>query len=180
MDELALNILDITKNSVKAGAKNISVAVEIDPAADVLRIEIADDGCGMTPEFLAKVTDPFTTTRTTRKVGMGIPLFKMTAEITGGSFEIDSEAGKGTRVAATFVLSSIDRPPLGDVGFTAATLISGSPNVRFVFKYAYGNRVYVFDTDELTGFDVTDAFVVKYVGDMIGENIENINGGQYI
>lgn len=177
MDELALNILDVACNSVKAGAKNIGLQIVADASADTLTVTITDDGCGMDEAFLARVTDPFTTTRTTRKVGMGLPLYKMTAELTGGAFTIESKVGVGTRVAATFGLSHIDRPPLGDLGFTVATLISGSPEIRFTFTYALDGNTYAFDSVDLEGFDVRDAFVVKYIGDMIQENIISINGG---
>ena len=180
MDELALNILDVACNSVKAGAKNVTLDITADTAADTLTVTIGDDGCGMDESFLRRVTDPFTTTRTTRKVGMGLPLYKMTAEMTGGRLTIDSTVGEGTTVTAVSGLKHIDRPPLGDVGFTVSTLISGSPDIRFRFRYAVDGNEYTFDSLELSGFDVRDAFVVKYIGDMIAENIENINGGTYI
>ena len=109
MRELALNILDIAENSVKAGASLVRVLVEAKDGR--LTIEISDNGCGMDAEFVKRVTDPFTTTRTTRKVGMGIPLFKMAAEMADGTFSITSEKGVGTTVTATFVLDHIDRAP---------------------------------------------------------------------
>ena len=102
MRELSLNVLDIAQNSISAGAKLIEIDIREDTAKRLLTIRIADDGCGMTREKLKSVIDPFYTTRTTRKVGMGVPLFRMAAEMTGGSFEIDSEPGKGTVVTALF------------------------------------------------------------------------------
>ena len=113
MPEIALNVLDIAQNSVRAEASLIQISVDVDEAADTLTITIEDNGCGMTAEQTARVTDPFFTTRTTRKIGLGVPFFKMAAESTGGSFSIQSEPGVGTKVTAVFGLSHIDRMPLG-------------------------------------------------------------------
>ena len=100
MRELALNVLDIAENSLAAGAKHIEIGLTADFSADTMRITVADDGCGMDEETLKKVTDPFTTSRKTRSVGMGLPLFKYSAESAGGKFSISSEKGKGTKVSA--------------------------------------------------------------------------------
>lgn len=137
MKELSLNILDIAMNSVRAEAKNIEISItETD---ELLEVIIKDDGFGMSSDTLKKVTDPFCTTRTTRKVGLGIPFYKLAAEQTGGSLEIRStlrEEDKdncGTVVIAKFIKSHIDCLPLGDVISTVCTLIQGSPNIDFVF-----------------------------------------------
>ena len=122
MKELSLHILDIVKNSVKAKADLIEIKIDEDRAGNRLVIEIIDDGCGMSEEFLKRVRDPFTTTRTTRKVGMGIPLFEMAAVMAGGSFDISSKVGEGTKVAAVFAYDSIDRAPLGDMVGTMQTI----------------------------------------------------------
>lgn len=178
MRELALNILDIAENSVKAGATLVRVLIEAKDG--VLTIEIADDGCGMDAEFLARVTDPFTTTRTTRKVGMGIPLFKMSAEMAGGTFSIKSEKGKGTAVRATFVLDHIDRAPLGDLADTVVALIGGDSAPDFVFDVRVNGKRFVFDTRELKaeldGVPVGEADVLVFVRDMIKENLKDIGG----
>ena len=113
MPEIAMNILDVAENSVRAGASLIRITVDISRELDRLNIVIEDNGCGMTAEQVAHVTDPFFTTRTTRKVGLGVPFFKMAAESTGGSFSIESVPGQGTVVTAVFGLSHIDRMPLG-------------------------------------------------------------------
>ena len=115
MRELSLNVLDIAQNSIAAGASVITMTVEEDAGADRLTLSVEDNGCGMTSEQLERVRDPFYTTRTTRPVGMGIPLFRMAAEATGGSLSITSKPGAGTTVTAVFGLSHIDRLPLGDV-----------------------------------------------------------------
>lgn len=111
MQELSLNVLDIAQNSVRAGASLIEITVDEQPAADTLTITVRDDGCGMTPEQVRRVTDPFFTTRTTRRVGLGVPFLKMGAEMTGGSLSIESEPGRGTAVTAVFGLTHIDRMP---------------------------------------------------------------------
>jgi len=138
MKELSLNILDIAQNSVKAGAKNIEIL--IDERGGHMKISVNDDGCGMSPEFLASVTDPFTTTRTTRKVGLGIPLLKMEAEMTGGSFEIHSATAEmseshGTRLTADFDMMSIDFIPLGDIKSTMCVLIQAADGYDYLFRH---------------------------------------------
>lgn len=178
MRELALNILDIAENSVKAGATLIRVTVRAEDG--MLTIEIADDGCGMDAEFLKRVTDPFTTTRTTRKVGMGIPLFKMAAEMAGGEFSIRSEKGVGTTVRAMFVLGHIDRAPLGDLADTVVTLIGGECSSEFVFDVSVDGKGFEFDTRELKaqldGVPVSEPDVLVFVRDMINENMKDIGG----
>ncbi|MGN1047386.1 MAG: sensor histidine kinase [Eubacteriales bacterium] len=138
MKELSLNILDIAQNSIKAKATLVEILVTEN--SENLTFEITDNGCGMTEEFLKNVTDPFTTTRKTRKVGLGLPFLKMEAEMTGGSFEIQSKSEKeypehGTKVKASFVKSSIDYIPLGDIIGTVCTLIHGAENVDFLFTH---------------------------------------------
>ena len=149
MKELSLNILDIAKNSVKAGAKNIDISLI--ESGDVRTLAIKDDGCGMSPEFVATVTDPFTTTRTTRKVGMGIPLLKLAAEQAGGSLKIESSQGEdhGTTVTATFHMSDVDCVPVGDVAGTMATLIQGSPDIDFHFYYKKASGELELSTKEM-------------------------------
>lgn len=134
MKELSLNVLDVAKNSVTAGAKNITISL-IQDAAGLLTMSIADDGCGMSPEMVARVTDPFTTSRTTRKVGLGLPLLKMAAEQTGGTMSVESELGVGTTVTATFDTNHIDFAPVGDMISTVTMLIMGSPDIDFVYVH---------------------------------------------
>ena len=153
MKELSLNILDITENSVKAGAALTEITIEETP--DTLRITVKDDGCGMSEEMLQSVTDPFCTTRTTRKVGLGIPLFKMAAEQTGGGITLTSrlDDGKstdhGTEISALFYKNHIDFTPIGDASSSIVTLIQGHPNVDFLFKHSIGEKEVLLDTREL-------------------------------
>ena len=134
MRELSLNVMDIAQNSISAGASLITIRVEEDRPADTLSISVEDNGKGMSPETVQKVIDPFYTTRTTRSVGLGVPLFKMEAEMTGGSFQIDSQLGVGTTLTAVFKPSSVDMIPLGDINGTVQLLISCNPGLDFVFR----------------------------------------------
>ncbi len=176
MRELALNILDIAENSVKAGASLI--VIEISAKNNLLTVKITDDGKGMDADTLAKAADPFTTSRTTRKVGLGIPLFKMAAENSGGKFEIKSEEGRGTVVNATFEIDNIDRAPLGDIAETTATLLSDEYDL-LLFAQIDG-KSFVFDTREvkaaLGGVSVTQPEIIAAIRQMITENIIEIGG----
>lgn len=149
MKELALNILDITENSVKAGATLTEISIT--ESGNKLTISIKDDGCGMSEDIVRSVVDPFYTTRTTRKVGMGVPLFKMAAEQTGGKLEIISDTGEdhGTTVTAYFYKDHLDFTPLGDVISTVTTLIQGHPDTDFLFTHLIDDKEIRLDTREL-------------------------------
>ena len=149
MKELSLNILDITENSVKAGATLTEISIT--ESENKLVISIKDDGCGMSEDIVRSVVDPFYTTRTTRKVGMGVPLFKMAAEQTGGKLEIVSNTGEdhGTTVTAYFYKDHLDFTPLGDVISTVTTLIQGHPDTDFLFTHLIDDKEIRLDTREL-------------------------------
>lgn len=181
MRELSLNILDIAKNSTKAEASLITIEVDISKKEDFIEITISDDGKGMSEELLKRVASPFSTTRTTRKVGMGIPLFKEACEVTGGSFEITSKLGIGTTTKGNFVLSSIDRMPLGDLASTVTSLIMGDPQIDFNLKLKSDKSEFNFDTREvkemLEESDLSSPEVIMYLNDYLKENIKKIFGG---
>ena len=149
MKELSLHILDLVQNSLRAEARHISVSVRDSLSQDRLEIVIEDDGCGMDPALLASVTDPFVTTRTTRKMGMGIPLFQMAAVLAGGTLHIESAPGAGTTLRAVFVRSHLDTPPLGDMVETLVTLVQGAPDVDFSYLYETDTQTLLFDTREI-------------------------------
>jgi anti-sigma regulatory factor (Ser/Thr protein kinase) len=178
MKDIALHIMDITQNSVRANATEIRITVEERPSENILSVIITDNGSGMSKDVVRRATDPFYTSRTTRKVGMGLPLLKMNAEMSGGSLEIISEPGKGTEVKATFAYDHIDRPPMGDLGGTVALLMSGNPTRDFFFYYAYGDKEWDLSThdlkDALGDTPVNDLKVVKYLKEMINENIKEL------
>lgn len=150
MKELSLNILDIAENSVKAKASLTEIT--IDETDEVLTITIKDDGCGMSEQTLKSVTDPFYTTRTTRNVGLGIPLLKMSAEQTGGYVKITSKqeddisCGHGTEVVAHYNKNHIDFTPLGDIISTVKTLIQGHPDTDFLFIHNKCGKEIALDT----------------------------------
>ncbi|MBE6576784.1 MAG: sensor histidine kinase [Ruminococcaceae bacterium] len=151
MKELSLNILDVAKNSVVAGASLVEITLRTG-ADGMLTLSIKDDGCGMSEQTVRNVTDPFYTTRTTRKVGMGIPLLKLAAEQTGGSLEIVSsqrEQDHGTTVKAVFDTKSIDFMPVGDIVSTMCILIAGSPEIDFFFSDVTPDREVTLNTAEL-------------------------------
>lgn len=153
MKELSLNILDIAQNSIKAGAARISILLE--ETDETLMISITDDGCGMTAEVVRGVTDPFYTTRMTRNVGMGIPLLKLAAEQTGGSFSIESVSDQvdpvkhGTAVHALFYKNHLDFTPLGDIVSTVCTLIQGAPDRDWQFCHRFGEASVELDTAQM-------------------------------
>lgn len=150
MKELSLNILDITENSVKAGATLTEISIIEN--GDTLTLTIKDDGCGMSDEILKTVENPFYTTRTTRKVGLGIPLLKMAAEMTGGQLKIVSstkEIDHGTTVTALFYKNHLDFTPLGDIKETVMTLIQGHPDTDFLFTHQTKSGEVKLDTREL-------------------------------
>lgn len=182
MTELSLNVLDVAQNSIKAGATLIEISVDVQTEADRITIIIADNGCGMDETTLKQVTDPFYTTRTTRKVGLGVPLFKMAAEMTGGSFEITSEVGRGTKVTAQFVLSNIDRMPLGDMSQTIETLIVYNTAIDFIYTYRVDNEQYELSTAQmreiLEGVPLDNPEVVAYIKDFLRENTSALNKNQ--
>ncbi len=182
MRELSLNVLDIAQNSVSAGASLIEIFLAADTRADCMSIEIKDNGRGMSEDFLKRITDPFTTTRTTRKVGMGIPLFKYSAESAGGSFSIRSQKGAGTAVKASYKISHIDRMPLGDMESTLTTLISMSPDIDFVFKADIDGTEAALDTREMREVlgdeaELNNPEILDFIKNYIKENISVLYGG---
>jgi hypothetical protein len=174
MTEISLNILDVAQNSVKAEAKLIEIAVEVNTTADTLTVLINDDGWGMTKEQLQNVTDPFYTTRDTRSVGLGVPFFKDAAESTGGNFSITSEKNKGTWVKAVFGLSHIDRSPLGDMNSTMETLIFYNTHIDFLYRYKVDDREFALDTREvkelLEGMPIDAPDVKTFISEFLKEN----------
>jgi len=176
--ELALHLLDIAENSVSALASIIQISIEENRATDRLRMVIEDNGKGMDAQTVARITDPFVTSRTTRKVGLGIPLLKAAAEACNGGLEIWSEVGKGTTVTVEFQLSHIDRMPLGDLSSTLMTLVIGSPEVRWILQYTVDGQTFEFDTqpilETLDGVPLTDPAILAYLRDMLEEGVAGV------
>lgn len=178
MRELALHILDIAENSISANADRIRISIEENLEDDILKIRIEDNGKGMDVETLAKITDPFVTSRKSRKVGLGIPFFKAAAEACEGSFVIQSALGEGTTVEATFKHSHIDRMPLGDICSTLITLLIGTPEVHWIFDYTFNHNSFTFDDEPikniLEGVPLSEPAVMTFIRETIEEGIQNV------
>jgi hypothetical protein len=178
MKDLSLHILDIVQNSIRAKAKLIGIDVNENHVDNKLIITITDDGCGMSHEQLTMAIDPFYTSRTTRKVGLGLSLFKQNAEMTGGSFEVKSELEKGTKVSAVFGLNHIDRPVMGDLVGTLLILICSSDEIDYVFKHKTPEGEFELDTREvrqtLENVPINHPDVRSFLKEMLQENLEQI------
>lgn len=177
MKDLSMHIMDILQNSTRAKATEITLEVLLDSAQDTLTLIFKDNGCGMSEETVQKVIDPFYTSRTTRKVGLGLPLLKQNSEMTGGSMSIQSKEGVGTTVTAVFGLTHLDTPPMGDLAGTIVLTISAYPDIRFIFHYKRNDEVdYVLDTNEvyeiLDGVPINDPDVIASLKEMVEENIK--------
>jgi len=179
MNELSLHILDICQNSIQANATLIEILIDEQPASNRFSITIRDNGHGMDEKTLSEVADPFYTTRTTRKVGMGISLFKMAAEQAGGSFTITSKPNQGTQVVATFAHDHLDRAPLGAIGDTLLILILNEAGIDIRYEHVVNDHTYVFDTRDvkqiLNGIPLTDSDVIMWVKNNITEGITSIH-----
>ena len=178
MTELALHILDIVQNSIVAKATLIEISIMEDKEEDLLTIEIADNGKGLSENEVRMATDPYFTSRTTRKVGMGLPLFKQAAELCSGTFSLESRLGIGTKVKASMQYNHIDRQPLGDIAGTISILISSNPAIDFIYKHITNKGEYMLDTNaikaELGNVPVTNPKVIKFIREMIQENLKEI------
>ncbi|MEA5068619.1 MAG: ATP-binding protein [Christensenellaceae bacterium] len=176
MFELSLHILDLAQNSISAGATLVTIEIAIGRLPGLLVIALIDDGCGMDEALLARVTSPFGTTRKSRKVGLGIPMFMQLAELCGGGLTLESTPGLGTRLVARFELNSIDLPPMGDLSATMRSLILGVPDrPDFVLDYRVGEHAFRFDTREirqaLDGVALNEPAVLSWIGEYIAEGL---------
>ncbi|MEE1013608.1 MAG: ATP-binding protein [Clostridia bacterium] len=183
MKELSLHILDIMHNSIAANADLIQLELTEDTARDVLSFRIEDNGKGMSEEQVARVVNPFVTGRTTRKVGLGIPLLKAAAELTGGGIELSSKEGAGTVISARFGYGHIDRQPLGDMAGTMLGLITSHEEIDFVYHHRVDGRDYTLDTREMRQMlgDVkfSQPDVMLWLSEFLQENeAELYNGGE--
>jgi hypothetical protein len=182
MLELSMNILDIVENSTRAGASLIKISITENRRNDVLRIEIIDDGEGMEPDITEKALDPFYTSKDVRSVGLGLPFLSHAAKITGGTFSIESEKRKGTRVVADFGYSHIDRQPLGDIPGTMATIIAGNPQVNFIYTHLSDGKRYTLDTrkvkNELEDVPIDHSKVIQFIKENIRDGLKEIGAGR--
>ncbi len=179
MNELALHLLDIAENSVAAHARTVQLSVVEDTRADRLKLSVADDGKGMTAEKVAHLADPFVTSRTTRKVGLGIPLLKAAAEACHGYLTVDSIPGRGTTLEAEFQRSHIDRMPLGDVAGTVLTLVVGWPEVHWIFRYRVDDQEFLFDDqpikEELGDMPLCEPEILAFLRQSLAEGVASLH-----
>lgn len=182
MKNIALHILDLVQNSARARATSISIVVSEDPDSNQYRLTIEDNGTGMEEELVQKATDPFFTTRSTRKIGMGLPLIQMNAEQTGGTFKLLSVPGKGTRLEACFVYDHPDRLPLGEIDDVLVLLAVGLPELRLQYTHITPLGTYHFDTEairEIIGnIQESNQEIRKFLREMITENLAAIKAEQ--
>lgn len=176
MKNLALHILDIVHNSIRAEASLVDIYLYQSQKKNTVELVIKDDGKGMSQEMLDKVTDPYTTSRKERKVGLGISLLKQNAEQANGNFTISSGEGRGTMINASFQLDHLDTPPPGDVIDTIVTLTTGNPKVDFIYSHITDQGEYIFDSrkvkEALDDVPIYDSQVANFLRDMLTENIE--------
>ena len=179
MKELSLHILDIAQNSISAGASLVTIEIKESVINDTLEISVTDNGCGMSEEFAKNVTDPFTTTRTTRKVGMGIPLFKLATTQAGGDLLLETKQGVGTKIKAVMQHSHIDRSPIGDMAETMVNLVSMNDNIDFVYLHSTDNGESMLDTRQIREImqdvPLSNMSVLAWIRDYVNENLKEIN-----
>ncbi len=175
MKELSLHILDLVENSIKAKAKLIKISIIEDLTNNILEITLEDNGSGMDEEFLSIADNPFTTTRKTRNVGLGLSLIKAAALRADGDFHISSEKGKGTEVVATFRHDHIDRTPIGNMGGTIAAILSREEKVDILYLHQINSKQFVFNTKEIRKFlgevNINTPNVILWIQDYINDNI---------
>jgi hypothetical protein len=178
--ELSLHILDIAENCVTAKADLVRISIHENTHTDKLSFSVSDNGKGMDEDMLQKVTDPFVTTRTTRKVGLGIPLLKAAAESCNGGLTINSMVNKGTKISCWFQRSHIDRMPLGDIVNTVTMLIIGYPDVHWIFRYEFNDAMFEFDDEffksELGDISLSEPTLITFLRDHLKEGIEGVQG----
>ena len=179
MEDLSLHILDVVENCITAEATRIEVKITEDTEENLLTVEMSDNGKGMSKELLENATDPFYTTRTTRKVGLGIPLLAQSARESNGEISIKSKIGEGTSIKATFQYDHIDRKPLGDIGQTMIILIMSNPDIDFLFEHKNNDKVYTLDTaemkKELDGIPINNPDVIKIINNDISAWLNGID-----
>ena len=173
-----MHILDIVQNSVVAQATNIEIKIEVDKKNDYLALFVNDNGKGMSPEFLQQVTDPYTTTRTTRKVGLDIPLLKQNAERAGGNMQIESFLGQGTTLKATLNPNNMDCLPMGDIAGVVSMLICSYPETNFLFSYKRVSEEFSISTgyivEALDGVPVNNPSVYPLVKELLSSNLDEL------
>ena len=181
MRELSLHLLDIAENGIRAGADRVAIRVEESSAGDRLTLCVEDNGSGMPEDKIARIDDPFVTTRTTRRVGLGLSLLAAASRRCEGDIRVESIRGKGTRITAAFRRSHIDRAPLGDVVATMEALVLGNPHIDFCYTHRVDGEEFVLDTrdlkTELGDLSLSDPAVVRYLSSVMRRALEDLAAG---
>jgi anti-sigma regulatory factor (Ser/Thr protein kinase) len=176
MKDLSLHVMDILQNSTRAQASKIELDIIEDMEKNRFTIIFTDNGCGMDEETVKRVVDPFFTTRTVRKVGLGLSLLKQNCEQTGGALHIESQVNIGTKVEAVFIHDHIDRPALGDIAGAVVLTASAYPDIHFVYRHKKDDKSYTFDTEEvkeaLEDISIQHPEIIQYLREMIAENLQ--------
>jgi anti-sigma regulatory factor (Ser/Thr protein kinase) len=179
MEDISLHILDVAENSVSAGATLVKITISEETPKDLFCVEIEDNGKGIPEDIRLKVLDPFVTTRTTRKVGLGLPLLAQAARDTGGDITVKTADTSGTIVTATFRQSHIDMKPLGNISETLVVLIAGNPQVDFLFTYIKNSNAFSLDTreikKELDGVPITSPPALSFLKNYLTAALQDIN-----
>ncbi len=178
MEDLSLHILDVAENGLRAGARRLWIRIREDLGADLLELEVEDDGRGMDPETAGRVLDPFVTSRTTRRVGLGLPLLQEAARMAGGDVQIVSRRGEGTQVRAHFRHGHIDRKPLGDMGSTLVALILDDEKVDVLYEHRRDGEIFRMDTAalraELDPVPLDRPEVLQWIREHVREGLRGI------
>lgn len=182
LEDLSCHILDIAENSAAADAETVTLLLEERRRENWLYLSVEDDGRGMDEERCARVYDPFFTTRTTRRVGLGIPFLRQAAEACDGELTLTSRLGEGTALRASFRLDHIDRPPIGDIAATLVTLLAGNPRIRWIYRHRVDDSEFLLDSQELLAvLEDPDMLrtpaVAEWLRSYIAENLEEIGAG---
>jgi anti-sigma regulatory factor (Ser/Thr protein kinase) len=182
MQDFAMHVIDLAHNSIRADATRLSILISECPSEDQFAISLEDNGCGMSEETLAKARSPFYTSRTTRKIGLGIPLLEGTTTQCLGTFTLESKVNKGTLIKAVMSYQCIDRPPLGDIGSTIAMILQAAPDIGLTLEYAYEKEKFIFRSDEIhetLGDEVRidDPSILLFIRDYVQEHIQALKHG---
>ena len=182
MQDFAMHVIDLAHNSIRANATRLKIIIRECPSEDRFEISLEDNGCGMSEETVVKARSPFYTSRTTRKVGMGIPLLEGTTQQCLGTFTLKSQIGNGTIIKAVMSYQCIDRPPLGDIGSTIAMILQAAPDLGLTLEYGYEKEMFVFRSDEIhetLGDEVRidDPTILLFIRDYVQEHIHALQQG---
>lgn len=181
MREISLHILDLVQNAIEAGATAVKLEIIEDLIKDSMIIRVSDNGRGMNKKMRQLVIDPFITTRTTRRIGLGLPLMDMSTKRCGGYLNIESTPGQGTVIEAMYQHSHFDRPPMGNLVETIKSILVANPVLQFYYNHTVDNKSLAVSSHEiadiLDGIPLTQPDVLLWLHGYLSDNIDNLYGG---